>query len=181
MAKPSVTQIIGTFNPSKDFMNNEQALINGRNVHKMTRLYDKGILNKEKLDVVSVCYLDGYKKFLEDFEPKYTSIEKRGENNSYTGGWDRVGIIHAKQSKLYQQRFVMDIKTGGLQKGALGLQLAAYANLLNWEIDLGYGLQLKAGAYSLAFYPKKLLRQYFIYFTSMLNCYNFIEQGYKIN
>ena len=168
-----VTSIIGSFNPATDFMNDQSALDFGTAVHEMCRLYDLKNLDESKLDENLKPYLVGYKKFLNDFEPEWELIEKRFENRLYTGRLDRKGIITAKKA-------IVDYKTGGIQTGACGLQLAAYSNLIDWNIDIGYVIQLKENTYSLAWYSKKELKRYYSIFQSMLNTYNFINNGFKL-
>lgn len=173
MKKPTVTQIIGYFNPATDYMNDDSALKFGSAVHETTRLFDEKNLNESTLDKHLKPYLNGWKKFLSDFEPEFNHIETRVENDFYSGGLDRDGLIQVK-------KIVLDIKTGSIQKGACGLQLAAYSHLLDWKIDIGYVVNLKEDSYSIAWYPKKELKRYYVIFNSMLNTYNFINNGFKL-
>jgi hypothetical protein len=178
MKKPTVTQIIGHFNPATDYMNDKSALKFGSAVHEMTRLFDKKSLNESALKknpktIPLIPYLNGWKKFLSDFEPEFNHIETRFENAFYSGRLDRAGIIQGK-------RMVLDIKTGGLQKGYNGLQSSGYSNLIDWKIDIGYVVNLKEDSYSIAWYPKKDLKRYYVIFNSMLNTYNFINNGFKL-
>lgn len=181
MNKPTVTQIIGYFNPATEFMKDESALKFGSAVHEMTRLFDKKNLNESALNknpktIPLIPYLNGWKKFLSDFVPAFfedIGIEERFYNDFYSGGLDRYGLIQGK-------KMILDIKTGGIQKGACGLQLAAYSHLLDWKIDIGYIVNLKEDSYSIAWYPKKDLKRYYIIFNSMQNTYNFINNGFKL-
>ena len=171
-----VTEVIGYFNPATDYMNDKSALKFGSAVHEATRLFDKKnlfALNKNPKTIPLMPYLNGWKKFLSDYEPEFNHIETRFENDFYSGGLDRDGLIQSK-------KMILDIKTGGIQKGACGLQLAAYSNLLDWKIDIGYVVNLKEDSYSTARYPKKDLKRYYVIFNSMLNTYNFINNGFKL-
>lgn len=170
-----VTQIISQFNPATAFMVNEEARVRGQHVHELARLYDLDNIDLRTVDKELKPYLNGYKKFLEDFEPEWDKefIEQRIANSSYTGRLDRYGIIRKK-------RAVVDFKAGAIQVGYCGLQLSAYANLLGWKVDIGYAVQLQPETYSVAWYPQKDLRRYFNYFQSMANTYHFISNGFKL-
>jgi hypothetical protein len=182
MKKPTVTQIIGYFNPAVQYMNDQSALDFGKNVHTACRLYDKHILQVNELDPDLLPYLKGWVKFLLDFEPKFSENEKRHENTFYSGGLDRKGIIHAENATHYRKKFILDIKTGGLQKDSVGLQMAAYCNLVDWDIDIAYCINLKGDTgYTLAYYPKSVLKKYYTTFLSMVNTYNFINNRFKFS
>ncbi len=168
-----VTEIIGHFNPATDFMNDPIALEFGSNVHEACRLYDLKNLDESTIHKDIKPYLIGWKKFLEDFEPEFNLIEKRFTNDFYTGRIDRAGIIQGK-------KMILDIKTGGIQKGACGLQLAAYENLFKGKIDIAYVVNLKENTYSIAWYPYRDIRRHYVVFNSMQNTYNFINNGFKL-
>jgi hypothetical protein len=99
----------------------EFALDRGSKVHKMTELFDKGILREETLDSRLVPYLDGWKMAVEKEGLEFTYIEVRMFNQTYfyTTKPDRIGTAAGVP-------VVIEIKTGAVPWWG-GMQCSAQA------------------------------------------------------
>lgn len=105
----------------------ERAQSFGTAVHLTTELYDKGTLDMDSLDPSLVPYLDGWKKFLKDYNItiKPDEMEKQFESKRYgfKGSPDRWPEIAGKIT-------VVDIKTSTQMYAATAVQTMAYQMLL---------------------------------------------------
>ncbi len=153
----SVTQIIGKFDPASGFYGDESAMKFGTAVHRACEFYDKKTLNEKTLHKELVPYLNGWKKFLKDFNPAIIEIEKTLKNPLYDGTLDRILFCHD------QGTIIADIKTYAPSKGSGGLQLGAYANLYGFtKIDKGYIITLVENDYKLGqIYTRRELRNHY--------------------
>lgn len=172
MQSLSVTQVVGAFNPAKEYMNNQNSLDFGKAVHIACEYDDEHCLNEPELDINLKPYLASWRMFKNDFKPEFLEIEKR-HSDFYTGCPDRLAIVQGK-------KILISIKTGGFQEGACGLQEAGYANLLNWEIEGAWVIVLNENKYNIATtFKVKELKKYYSVFLSMYNTLTFINNGFK--
>ena len=143
---PSVTQILS---PTKNFMDNQLAILRGKYAHQACDLIDEGTLDMGALDPSLLPYVVAYEAFLADSWAKVISTYSEkplcDKLASYAGTPDRVMIINGDTC-------LIDIKTGSISKH-YALQTAAYAHLLRINgcpIDKRYILNLKPnGKYKL--------------------------------
>ena len=118
----------------------------GTAVHKACEYHDQGILNETDLDPNIVPYLEGYKSFLVDFQPKWDRVEAIvfNELQRYAGTLDRAGTLTTGPA-------IVDLKTSLKIRPSAGIQLWAYATAYE-EIeqpDLLVLQLLKDGTYKL--------------------------------
>jgi len=106
---PSVTKILKHFGMTPDFdrFGNDVSRDFGKAVHKVCELYDLGTLNEYAFDPQIEPYLNGYKKFIKEFNPQWELIEVPLISNvwGFAGTPDRVGLIKGI-------RWGTDLKTG---------------------------------------------------------------------
>lgn len=166
---PSVTQILSHFGIVDFSRINEDVLENACNfgtaVHEVCKLYDLNKLNDYKWDEEKLTpYLDQYKKFLEEVNPKWDIIENPLYYKAFNfcGTPDRAGIIKKKYC-------VLDIKTG-VEKPADSLQLAAYKALIedNYKERLKdnmsrYTLHISSDKYRLVKHDNSADKRIFLY------------------
>lgn len=122
---PSVTTILGHFGFSDfSFVNADvlaRACERGTAFHEMTEAHDYGILP----DDYQSPWLDTYRKFLKEVQPKILLIETPlGSIKGFAGTSDRVFLIDG--------HIVADYKTGALTP-AHDIQCDAYAMLIQEE------------------------------------------------
>ena len=125
---PSVTQILketGMVNLDripKHILN--KAAEKGVNVHYMLDLYDNRTLEDGQPDYL-LPYLDGYKKFLDEYKPEIEAVEQI----FYGFPIDRPSLTYGcRIDRVYTidgVRWIVDFKTGGKYKSTR-LQTAAY-------------------------------------------------------
>lgn len=91
-------------------------------VHKACELLDLGTLDEESLDPQIVPYLEGYKAFRVDFQPKWNAIEQIvfDDVHRYAGTMDRAGELTTGPA-------IVDIKTSLQVQPSAAVQLWAYA------------------------------------------------------
>ena len=126
---PSVTQLLtpiygGAFDSiAPDVLARKQAL--GTAVHKACELDDANELDEASLHDAIRPYLDGWRRFRDEFMPVWDAAEWMLGDPSmrYAGTIDRVGTLNDGR------QVVLDIKTG-LPMPQIGVQLAGYARLL---------------------------------------------------
>lgn len=151
---PSVTQVlkaVGLVN--FDFVPADvlqAAADKGTKVHQTTELFDKGVLDEERLHPILQNYLNSWKKFRTElqFDPIEIESLKVHELYRYAGTLDRVGTINKNKKVL------IDIKTGVKDKSH-SVQTAAYKLLYDQKLS-----------------PKEKIKERFIVYLS--------EDGYKI-
>lgn len=154
---PSVTQIIGPLynfdGINRDVLEAKAAL--GTAVHRACELMDADDLDEESdagraaLEPIA-GYLAGYKRFKSDKRPVVLANEQRLFHpvHKYAGTCDRVYGMDGEQ-------IVVDLKTTVAKNPAVGIQLAAYAELFrangkSQSLMKRYALQLKPdGSYKL--------------------------------
>lgn len=143
----------------------ELASLRGKYVHKATELYDLGELDEDSLDPIVAGYLNGWKKFITDFQPEIIDIERRlyCQKYHYAGTLDRLATINKKC-------IMLDIKSGA-HSHAHAPQLAAYDHAHPLDIDERWTVYLSEdGQYKINKYSGK---EDFIVFLSALNIHNY--------
>jgi hypothetical protein len=174
---PSVTQVLqaeGIYDMSmipEDRLRVAQQL--GTAVHLATEFDDKGILDNASIDDVVRPYLTQWKKFKHDFDFELISSECRyySEKYKYAGTLDRTCFLRMATTP---RKCLLDIKTG-VESDVIGLQLAAYQNLL---IEAG-GWDKRNPMVAVFLTPEKYkvkvfgTDNYFSIFLSALNIYNY--------
>lgn len=144
---PNVTSVLA---PASDFSRVPQDVLEaaqrrGRYVHRMCELYDLGDLDEEANAAVAegmfVGYLAAYKRFLDDYEPAWTLIERPmySQRYRYAGTPDRRGRFGRKRPGWW----LVDLKTSVEDSPSWGLQTAAYRQLCAEE-DFDAGLDNRA-------------------------------------
>lgn len=124
---PSVSSILaGAGFTNFDMVNKadmDRAQERGTIAHENTEFYDIGILDEDSVDPALVGYLEAWKKFVADYNPKFLMIEKRLCNLKlwYAGTVDRVASIK-------RTRTLIDIKTG-IKSKAHEIQHGGYSML----------------------------------------------------
>jgi hypothetical protein len=101
----------------------------GNRVHKFTADYDVGLLNESEIvDDEHYGYFEGWKKFCEDYDPKFSRIEWMLSDThlGIAGTIDRVGTI---MDGKVRRRCLLDIKTG-VKSPSHHVQTAAYYGML---------------------------------------------------
>jgi ATP-dependent exoDNAse (exonuclease V) beta subunit len=171
---PSVTQVLKIANEFDkiDKQTLSKAAKFGTAVHKMTELYDLGVLNMETVAVVLLPYLDGWKKFLSDTNFKPLEIECRiASKLGYAGTFDRLGYLDNKLT-------LVDIKTGSTLQRSTALQLAAYKHayeeIYKKKIQQRIAIQLKPCSYVLKLYSNPTD---FLTFINFLTVYKWVNYG----
>lgn len=144
---PSVTQLLDCLHSFAgvpvDVL--EAAQHRGSYVHAMCELYDGGELDEEANARVSdgafVGYLEAWKRFLHDYEPNWSGIERRGYSRLYgfAGTMDRDGVL----ARVRPGAHVIDIKTAEQSHRVWGLQTAAYRQIL-MELDPSHAFDQRA-------------------------------------
>ena len=145
---PSVTQIINSagLHPF-DFIHPDklrELADRGRIVHKITELYDSGLLDESTVDPKLTGFLDAWKKFRAEFKFEVTASEKMMlyEQLKYAGTCDRTIYRDGKT-------MILDIKTGQYHP-SYEAQIAAYTKMAGLDADIGYCVTiLEDGNYKL--------------------------------
>lgn len=171
---PSVTTVLKIANEfgKIDKQTLTKAAKFGTAVHKMTELYDLGVLNMETVAVVLTPYLEGWKKFLADTNFKPVEIECRiASKLGYAGTFDRLGYLDDKLT-------LIDIKTGTTVQRSTALQTAAYAHayeeIHKKKIQQRIALQLKPCSYVIKPYSNPTD---FLTFMNFLTVYKWVNHG----
>ena len=172
---PSVTQVLKIANEFDqiDKQTLTKAAKFGTAVHKMTELYDLGILDMDTVAVVLIPYLEGWKKFLSDTNFKPVEIECRiASKLGYAGTFDRLGYLDNKLT-------LVDIKTGSIVQRSTALQLAAYKHayeeLYKKTIQQRIAIQLKPCSYVIKPYSNPTD---FLTFMNFLTVYKWVNYGH---
>jgi hypothetical protein len=149
---PSVTTVLKPWSPLGRVPEHmlEHARARGDLVHLATEMADKGSLYEESLDAETLLYLDGWRKFLRDWNFTVLGNEERVIHLifGYAGTLDRYGVGTAPGGKR-QKHILLDIKTGAPDP-THGPQTAAYARALmdgGSAVDLRLTVYLKPGDY----------------------------------
>ena len=124
---PSVTTII---KPLENFVYVDPDILRraadfGKAVHTACELHDLNDLDEATLDPSLVPYLDACKRFLVDTGARNVRIEQRmaNENMRFAGTIDR-------ECEISRKMVLVDIKSVAVLTPPIGVQLAAYKNLL---------------------------------------------------
>jgi len=121
---PSVTQILQAEGITDFSFADESDRNFGKAGHKVTELWDKGILDIKTVAESLIPCLEVWKKFLKDFEVTIFpgAIEKHIFSSRYSFGTtpDRVGLVNNKVT-------VIEIKFSKSIQRSTGIQLAAQA------------------------------------------------------
>jgi hypothetical protein len=141
----------------------------GSAVHKATELCDKGTLDIDILSEPLIPYLDGWKKFITDYNItiKPDEIERQFISKiwGFKGTPDRWPLVGNK-------RTLIDLKSSTSMYPATAIQTAAYQILLEEngiKIQQRWGVQLNnKGTYKIEVYKKISDRTVFL---SALNIY----------
>lgn len=173
---PRVTEVLRTEGISdfshvpQDIMDRAQKF--GNAVHKMTELWDKGILNIDILDKNLVPYLEAWKKFKTDYKIYIApddDIEKHfvSKKWGFCGTPDRIVYVGQKLT-------LIDIKSSTSMYASTELQTAAYQILVEenstCKVNQRWGVQLKEdGSYKVEPYTEISDKTVFL---SALNLYN---------
>jgi hypothetical protein len=116
----STTQILRKFGlyPEYEKYGNENSRDFGSKLHRLLELYDKNDLGD--YDNAMDPWLNGYKRFLEAYQPRWELIEYPMVSKlwGFAGAPDRVGIVRSRNA-------VVDLKSGS-EIPANELQTAAY-------------------------------------------------------
>ncbi len=124
---PSVTGIIAGLNDFRfvdpDVLHASAAF--GTAVHRMCELYDQDNLDMDSLSPALLPYLTAWQRFLIETNALILEIEQRYFHKSlgYAGTLDRLLQINGR-------KVLVDIKTVSRLSPVVGIQLAAYQNLL---------------------------------------------------
>jgi hypothetical protein len=125
---PSVTGIISSL---QDFRYVAPDVLHaaaefGTAVHKLCELHDQDNLDMRSVSPALLPYLDAWKRFLSETGAVVLEVEKQYHHKmmGYAGTLDRVLLIKKK-------KVVTDIKSVSRLSPAVGVQLAAYQNLLS--------------------------------------------------
>lgn len=146
---PSVSEI---FAPIEDFSKVNpatlrQAAMRGTLVHEYAELIDYGEeIYGFEVETELKGYVEAYARFLRDFSPQWTAIEKPlwSEEHGFAGTIDRLGIIDGKET-------LVDIKTSSSvtprTKIIWAAKLHAYSLLLGKEVSAWNLLLMPNGMY----------------------------------
>lgn len=126
---PSVTSLMKPItNKAYQTINQEilrSAAELGTAVHTCTEFFDSGDLDEASVDADWLPYLNAYKRFISEFQPKIVAIEQRLACQKWSGTIDRV-------VELNDEVWIVDIKTTSAIHDFAGIQLAGYETL--WRI-----------------------------------------------
>lgn len=172
---PSVTTVLEAVLESmkgipRDFV--QQAGQFGDAVHLMCELYDQGELDEATLDPHLVPYLNGYKRFLADKQPRWTLIEApvASLKYGYAGTLDRAGTIGKTD-------WLVDLKSSRAIPKTVGPQTAAYheaaKETFGWSAKKRAVLLLQENTYQ--WQPLNDISDWSL-FVSCLNVYRYKEK-----
>ena len=152
----------------------ERAQLFGTAVHRATELWDKGVLDISKLSAPLVPYLEGWKKFLKDYNIQIDPDEMEKQFTSSKWGFkgtpDRWPVIG-------RRRTLVDIKSSTSMQPSTRIQTAAYEILLEengikivqrWCVQLN-----EKGTYKVEPYTKTSDRTVFL---AALTVFNFKKE-----
>jgi len=149
----------------------------GTAVHKATELWDKETLDVSILSEPLVPYLNGWKKFLSDFNgifivPEFIEKSFISKKWGFRGTPDRIVLIDKKT-------ILVDIKTSTGMYPSTSVQTAAYQILVEENTGLRikerWGIQLnEQGEYKITPYTKISDRTVFL---SALNLYKWKKEN----
>jgi hypothetical protein len=178
MDLPRVTEVLrgaGLIDMSfvpKDLL--DRAQLFGTAVHRATELWDKGVLDVSKLSEPLIPYLNGWKKFLKDYNIQINPDEMERQFTStkwhFKGTPDRWPVIARK-------RTLIDIKSSTSMQPSTRIQTAAYEILLEengikviqrWCVQLN-----EKGTYKIEPYTKTSDRTVFL---AALTVFNFKKE-----
>jgi len=139
--RKSVTWLLNHFGMTPDYekFGNDTARDFGTVVHRVCELYDRGEMCQYSYDPAIDPWLNGYKKFLKEFRPKWNVIEEPLISKvwGFSGTPDRAGIIRSIQWEI-------DLKTG-TEDASHQLQTAGYEILI--EENLKIKIKKRASLY----------------------------------
>jgi len=147
----------------------------GSAVHRATELWDRGTLDIEILSEPLIPYLEGWKKFLKDYDitinPDEIEQQFTSKKWGFKGTPDRWPMIGKK-------RTLIDLKSSTSMYPVTAIQTAAYDILLEEngiKIQQRWGIQLnEKGTYRVEPYLKLNDRTIFL---SALNVYKFKKEN----
>jgi hypothetical protein len=122
---PSVSEILRPLTERRLADIPEHILNHKRNigiaVHAACEYHDRGILDEDSVEERVMPYLEGYRRFLVDYAPEWTDIERIVFNATarYAGRLDRRGRVGNFAT-------ILDLKTSVKAQPETGLQLWAY-------------------------------------------------------
>ena len=167
---PSVTEIIRPLmvdvaEKGKPWLR-DIAADRGTRIHQATMLMDYG--EDPDIDPDTAGYIKAYKRFIEDYDPKWEGIETLvySKQYQYAGTIDRYGLVEG-------ERCVVDIKTGAYNKYPMSAQLSGYifalGETMGYKAESAFDLMLsKDGTYQI----KDIDHGGALLFTDCLNIYN---------
>lgn len=123
---PSVTQVLKGSGFIDDQWFTEDARMRGSAVHLAIELLEEGALDWSTVDERILPHLAAYEAFRREMNFRPILVEEKGYHPiyGYAGRPDCPGVLNGKLA-------VVDLKTGARQNW-MGLQLAAYAELLEY-------------------------------------------------
>ena len=122
----------------------------GSFIHAATEYYDREDvdLDEQDLDPGIVPYLDGYKRFIEDYRPRWEGIEQilHDPDLLIAGTIDRWGSMVLPKT-TERITVVLDIKSGSFAPSH-AIQLSCYAHLLTRYLGVVYTGKLPLHRYA---------------------------------
>lgn len=149
---PSVTQILKKAGLIDDAWYDMYYANKGTAIHKAVELFENDDLDEDSLDDEIKPYLGAWIKFKLETDWRTAQTELQVHGIGYAGIVDLVGSLNEEPA-------IIDLKSGSVVSPWWGLQLAAYVNAIEIEVDLlpqRYALQLKNdGTYKLHEYKDR--------------------------
>jgi hypothetical protein len=128
---PSVTQLLdpmagwGMVDP--EILAHAQA--RGTAVHRLCHYFDEDDLDPRSVGSYG-GYLAAWVNWRKDYQPDFVAIERPSYSQVYrfAGTPDREAVLH---HRVYNGKWIVDIKTGGQPHRIWGMQTAAYRHLVS--------------------------------------------------
>jgi len=170
---PSVSEILAGAGLSNFSMVNARMLQiaqeRGEFAHLASELFDRGTLDESTVDPELKGYLDAWKSFVSDYNPKFKMIEVKLCNLDlwFAGTPDRLAIIKRKQ-------IIIDIKTG-VKSISHEIQHGAYSLFKEMKnAKQAWTVYLKDGSYKLEIHDLENGRKIFL---SALDIHKYKNRG----
>jgi hypothetical protein len=164
MKKPSVTEVVGQVMDSRWYT--PEGAKRGTDVHAACAYLDEDDLDESSVSEDIRGYVEAWKKYKSESPSEFEFIEKRFENELYTGKPDRVISESSTKYGLRVSGGVLDIKTGPINKWT-GLQIAAYCELTNARVGVAVAIK-KTGTYKVKVYLAQELQRNLHVFKGLL-------------
>ncbi|MBZ5497676.1 MAG: hypothetical protein LAP85_14840 [Acidobacteriia bacterium] len=165
----SVTQVIDRSGLVDTSHFTEFHRLRGQAVHMACEYDDQGCLDESSIDSRILPYVDAYRRFKAEIEFAWEGVEDRRWHRTfrYAGTIDRWGLMHLGGDLV---PVVLDLKSG-VPEACWGIQLAAYAHLLDQpECYRRAVLRLKRdGKYDLRELPHSEAAEDWSTFVSLMN------------